>query len=230
MIHASPESTSSPCWLTHTVCRRTRLRSGMHLDDLGPGRDDVAGLDRLDELQRLRQVDRARTGQLGADDRRDQARGEDARRDRRLERRRGRVGGIAVHGVVVADRIDERRDVVLLDDPAGDLRAVARPPAPRSSCRSWALLGRRAGAGWPASPSSTRSIRSSSSTICLATPVSWLREARLSATSAASIACSPAFLTGACAASICSSEPPIIWAKPSVLMAWPSTRDHASIH
>ena len=40
----------------------------------------------------------------------------------------------------------------------------------------------------------------------------------------------PAFLTGACAASICSSERPIIWAKPSVFMAWPSTRDHASIH
>ena len=29
----------------------------------------------------------------------------------------GRVGGIAVHGVVVADRLHERRDVALLDDP-----------------------------------------------------------------------------------------------------------------
>ena len=55
---------------------------GEHLDDLGPGGDDVAGLHRLDELQRLREVDRARTGQLGADDRRDQTRREDARRDR----------------------------------------------------------------------------------------------------------------------------------------------------
>src|SRR5947199_302421 len=85
---------------------------------------EVAINDGLQELEALREVDRAGAREHGADDRRDEPGGEDAGRDRLLEGRRRRVGDVAVHGVEVADRVDEARDVLVLNGP-DDLRVVA---------------------------------------------------------------------------------------------------------
>jgi hypothetical protein len=62
---ASPERTSSPCWFTHTVRRRTRLRGSVISRMLNTRRDEIPGPDGLQELQGLRQIDRAGTGQTG---------------------------------------------------------------------------------------------------------------------------------------------------------------------
>src|SRR5207244_8298983 len=157
--------------------------------------DCVAGTDGFDELQRLREIDRARAWKRGADDRGDEARSEDARRDRRLEHRAGRVRQIAVHGIVVTDGANEARDVSVTND-ARDLRAIPglklrdrlsdHPiwPAPRR--RSTVVM-----------PSSSRSRRSSRSMICLASDVTCARVGRLKACSVASMDWSLAFFAGA---------------------------------
>src|SRR5438445_228528 len=94
-----------------------------------------------------------------------------------------------------ADGVHERRDVVLLDDTR-QFRAVAggeiRDGLADHARSLWSRRRRMA-----CTPSSTRSSRSSNSTICFATAVSWDREARLSVVTACSSACSPAFLNGA---------------------------------
>src|SRR5882724_1489084 len=180
------------------------------LDDLDAGGDAIAALHRLHELERLRQVDRAGPRQLRADDGGDEAGGEDAGRDGRLERRRRGVGGIAMHGVVVADGVDEGRDVAVLDD-ARELGVIARREVrDRLADHFGSLWSRR----WRIAPSvsSMCSSRSSSSTICFATAVSWVRDARLSTCKAWSICCSAAFFIGAFATSHWSRYFPIIWA------------------
>src|SRR2546426_2532211 len=145
---------------------------------LDAGGDAIAALHRLHELERLREIDGAGPRQLRADDGGDEAGGEDTGRDGRLERRGRGVRGVAVHGVVVADGVDEGRDVAVLDDPR-ELGVVARRGIrDRLADHLGSLWSRR----WRIAPSvsSMRSSRSSSSTICLATAVSWVRDARLS--------------------------------------------------
>src|SRR4026208_1580609 len=98
---ASPVSTSSARWLVHTVRSRMRFFSrctsttSTRAEIASPaftglretrvraaGRRRVARLRRLEEPELLRDVDCPRPGQARTDDRRDQARGPDAWRDR----------------------------------------------------------------------------------------------------------------------------------------------------
>src|SRR5437899_1495794 len=105
----------------------------------------------------------------GAEDRREEAGGEDAGRDGGLEGRRRRVGDVAVHGVEVADRVDEARDVLVLNGP-DDLRVVAaRHLSNRLPDHLGTVASRRRSTA--SMRSSRRSIRSSSSTSIFATAV-----------------------------------------------------------
>src|SRR5438874_10432930 len=189
------------------------------LDDLDARRDAVAALHRLHELERLREIDRAGSRQLRSDDGGDQPRREDPGGDGRLERGGGGVGGVTVHGVVIADGVHEGRDVTVLDD-ARQLGVIARREVrDRLADHFGSLWSRR----WRIAPSvsSMRSSRSSSSMICFATAVSWLREAMLSVCSAWSICCSAAFFIGALATSHWSRYFPSICAYASVFIACP---------
>src|SRR4029079_16848835 len=189
------------------------------LEDLDARANHVAELHRAKELDVLGQVDGARPGQPRPDHGGDQARRPDSRGDWLLELRCRRVRRIGVHGIVVADRLDEAGDVGV-GGPTRDLRPVtdlddvdretdharAALTAAVSSRSSFITASRR---------SSRPSTLSSSCTICAATPITWLRDGRPRPASPASICCSAAFLTGPEELRKLSICLPMAWAKVS---------------
>src|SRR5207302_10512541 len=113
---------------------------------------------------------------------------------RRLERRRGGVGGVGVERVVVADRLDEARDVGRVDR-SRQLRVIPLVQVGDRLSGHWGSLPSRR-LSRAATPSSRRSSRSSTSASWRATPATWAREGSPNAWSRVSADSSPAFLTG----------------------------------